>query len=247
MRAAWASIRHARRKLLDERFRDYDNFDDFLSSAEQDAALTISRSGTGAASNVATPSSIYGLHRRGLLQMSTGTTSAGRVTSAFGSSSQPVAILTEAVRTIAESEVYVDALSDGSQTFTIVGCGLVSDASAASPSNGVAIRYTHGTHSGSWHLYVANGGVSTTVGSTPAVTVGWHRLRLEVLGGPIGMVKGFVNGVELLSFANLTYMPTTGVGFAAGIHKSAGSTARTCVFDWVRYHHRMRLVDRVAA
>lgn len=246
MRAAWATIRHARRALLDERFREFENFDDLLSSAEQDAALTITRAGTNAAATAATPSSIYGLHRRGLIQMSTGTTSTGRVTTSFGSSTQPVVVLTEGVLTIAESEIYVDALSDGSQTFTIVGCGLVGDASVASPSSGVAIRYTHGTHSGSWHLYASNGGVSTTIGSVPAVAVGWHRLRLEV-HGEVGMVRGFVNGVEILSFANLSYLPTTGVGFAAGIHKGAGSTARTCVIDWVRFRHRMRLVDRVAA
>lgn len=242
MRAAFAPPGGIARRRRDEWLAEFESFDDLLSSTEQDAALTVVGSGTSARATAVAPSGTYGLNRRGLLQFGTGSTSSGRTHCGMSASAQPLILPREAEVIRASCEVYPESLSDGTNTFSIL-CGLSSDASSASPNDGAMLKYTHGTTSGAWHLYAASSGSSTTVSTGLAVAASrWYRLEVE-LHGAARMIRAWVNGQELAGLGNLTYYPANAVGFVAGIYKSVGNTARSCVFDWVRMRHRMRMVD----
>lgn len=133
---------------------------------------------------------------------------------------------------IFEWRIRIPTLSDGTQTFTVRG-GFMSDMGGDAP-NGVFWRYTHSVNSGNWQgVARTNNSETATNFSTAPVTSGWQRLTIIV--NAAGTTATFyINGVSVGTVSS--NIPTasgreTAIGF--GIIKSAGTTARTLLVDYV--------------
>lgn len=139
---------------------------------------------------------------------------------------------------IFESVVRVANLSDATDTYSLragFGDGLVGSES----TNGVAIRYTHGTNSGAWQGYTVASSTETTVNSAVTVAANtWYKLRIEI-NAAASSVEFFVDGVSIGTSS--TNIPSAVMGFIAiNIRRTAGTTnARTAYVDYTYIFHQL--------
>jgi hypothetical protein len=165
----------------------------------------------------------------GIMSQSTGTTSTGASTyrrwhATFQFGGGVVTTWTK---------VRFPTLSDGTETFTY-RCGSL-DGDAGNGTDGVFFRYTDGVNAGKWEGVVIQGGAATAVDLGVAVAANtWYTLK-SVTNSAGTSTEFFINGVSGGTNAN-THPSTAdlencGVGF--GIVKSAGTTARTALIDFI--------------
>ena len=131
-----------------------------------------------------------------------------------------------------ETRIRIPTLSDGTNTFT-ASTGIANNAPAFATSD-VCFKYTHGTNSGHWTLETKNNSVATTADSGIAVVAGtWYRLRAEINAAGTSITY-YINGSSVGTIT--TNIPTASgreLCAAMDITKSAGSTARTLLVDYV--------------
>lgn len=137
--------------------------------------------------------------------------------------------------TIAEANIRIPTLSDGTETFTVY-FGWMDVEIGSAQGDAVYITYTHGANSGNW---VANG-VNATTASTSNLTGGpsantWYRMRIVVAANGSSF-EVFQNGTSIGTHSsNIPTGAGRSTGPRFGILKSAGTTARTMDIDYVFY------------
>ena len=132
-----------------------------------------------------------------------------------------------------EARVQIPTLSVAAQTFT-VQIGIEDGNAAGLPANGIFFSYTHGTNSGQWVGVSRAGSTSTPINSSVAVVAGqWYELRAEINAART-VIEYYIDGV-LIGTNNASNIPgaTSGMRPMFQIDKSAGSTARTLLADYM--------------
>jgi hypothetical protein len=135
---------------------------------------------------------------------------------------------------IFEWRIRIPTLSDATNNFTVRG-GFMSDMGGDAP-NGVFWRYNHNTNSGNWQGVARTNNVETATNfATAPVTTGWQRLTI-VINASGTSAEFFINGASIGTVTS--NIPTasgreTAIGF--GIIKTAGSTARLLLVDYVHF------------
>lgn len=185
-------------------------------------------SGTGASADIADNYGDTGGHP-GVLIHQTGTTTTGRAFSGTFGAYNGAIKLGYGVWTY-ETCLYLDALSDGTDTYTI-RVGML-DATSGDPTDGVFFRYTHGTNSGKFEAVTRSNSseTATDTGHTVAATT-WVKIGFSV-NADATSVTFYVNGS--LVATNTTNIPTGGRNTSMGtlIQKSAGTTNRLLYQDY---------------
>lgn len=135
---------------------------------------------------------------------------------------------------IFETRVRLGNLSDGTQTFT-VRFGFMSDAGGDAP-NGVFFRYTHSTNSGYWQGVARNNNSETATNfSTGPVTTGWQKMKIVVNAAGTS-AEFFINGTSVGTVtSNIPTASGRETSIGASIIKSAGTTARTLLMDYLAW------------
>lgn len=135
---------------------------------------------------------------------------------------------------IFETRVRLGNLSDGTNTFT-VRFGFMNDAGGDAP-NGVFFRYTHGTNSGNWQGVARTNSVETSVNtSTAPVTSGWQKMRI-VVNAAGTRADFYINGTNVGNVqSNIPTAAGRETALGACIIKSAGTTARTLLMDYLAW------------
>lgn len=191
-------------------------WDDFITGTGGSTGM----SGTGtrnAASSTTTAAN------PGVVNMFTGTTTTGAayVNSSSGSSNVHFA---DGV-TYFETIVKVSALSDGTDTYTVL-LGMADN--VLGTPDGIVFRYTHGTNSGQWQGIAKQGATSSTVNSSVAASTSFVRLGF-IYTSATGITEFFINGTSIGSTTSVVI--TDAVQLFWGITKSAGTTDRTLTLD----------------
>ncbi len=162
----------------------------------------------------------------GHILMSTGTTTTGSSRITLTKSAFHYSIFGDA-HLWSDFMVSVPALSDGTETFTVL---LTIDDTGNNTSlnnNSVGFRYTHGTNSGKWQGFSRNNsGSETTVDTGIAVAVSTiYKLRVEINKARTEArfyINGEMTGVVTGNMPNALSIATRMI-----IIKSAGTTGRT--------------------
>lgn len=204
--------------------------DDFLGTPGSTSAPFKSiSSGTGA-SVAATAGDA---NHPGVLSCSTGTTTTGYTEVA---SDSQAAIALGSGETRVRCVFRIPTLSDGTETFT-VRAGLGDSAVAGEPTDGVFLRYTHGTNSGKFEVVTRSNGTETAGDSGVTAVAGtWYRFDATVNNDASEVSFYLKSGTDAsaLVATSSTNIPTgtaRALGVQASILKSAGTTARTLELD----------------
>lgn len=123
-------------------------------------------------------------------------------------------------------------LSDGTDTFTVY-FGIANNALSTEPTSGVYYRYTHSVNSGKFEAVTANGGTRTAADTGITADTSYHlfEARVNAAGSSVGF---YID--DVLVATNTTNIPTSAsllVGVSALIVKSAGTTERSLVCDYL--------------
>jgi hypothetical protein len=173
--------------------------------------------------------------RVGLVQLATGTTTAGRA--AFHPSVTNTAMAyndgtgKNYMEFRAEFRSPAD-LSDATNEY-FIHAGFI-DSVTGDSADGAFLKYTHGLNSGQWQFLTANASTRTTGNSTVAMAVNtWYCLRVVMY--PNGTAEFYIDGVSL--GRNTADLPGSARDFSVGIvlRKNAGSTARNMLVDSAGY------------
>lgn len=204
---------------------------DFWGSNNGDGAITTSSNGTGA--STAQALTIDNLHF-GLLKMDMGTTTTGY--SYANSGTNLMAILGGSTLTI-ETEVYFNALSNGTDTYTFYfGCSDGQTGPTGNQNNGVYISYSSAVNSGHWVVTanLANAKTSTN-GSTGPSAQTWYKLRIVITGNTTASAYVGVAGSDFTLIGTVTTtLPTVNLYPAwAFFQKSAGTTDTFGYLDYI--------------
>ena len=208
-------------------------FDDFLwttlGSGTNPYSVVSAVTGSGAAITVETTATNNDY--MGMITASTGTTTTGHAVIDFFNSVNKIRI--GGRRIFFEARVQIPTLSVAAQTFT-VQIGIEDGNAAGLPANGIFFSYTHGTNSGQWVGVSRAGSTSTPINSSVAVVAGqWYELRAEINAART-VIEYYIDGV-LIGTNNASNIPgaTSGMRPMFQIDKSAGSTARTLLADYM--------------
>lgn len=212
--------------FVDVRKRRCVAFMDFESSGT--SPLGTSTSGTGSSASV--EAIIEDANQIGIRQIETGTTTTGRaaVMSAPGllRLGQGVAVF--------EGSFKVPTLSDSGQRF-VVRLGFL-DSDQADATDGAYIEYDEAA-SANWQVCCANNATRAKNGTGTAVNTNWHTWKV-VANAAGTSVSFFMDGTEVSGSPITTNIPTGSgreTGFGFHIIKSAGTTERTFVSDWIAW------------
>lgn len=178
-------------------------------------------------------------NRPGILQMSTGTSAAGRLTvqaDGIGLASNIVG----GGKLVYETDVQIPTLSSATQTFSFF-TGFSSTNTNVS-TNSIAFLYdSSGTNTGSsaigrWQVVCANGSVRSYTTTDSTVTAGrWYRLRAEINAAG-NSVSFFINGTLVKTETN--NIPTGATTAVSSLIKTVGTTARTAWVDFIRIRQK---------
>lgn len=202
-------------------------FEDFYNGASG-SAIAATTSGTGAA--VAGFTSDAANHP-GIAEMTTGTDTTGRA----GVLSSGLSLRLGGGTLDMSCSVQIPTLSDGTDTF-IFRVGLIDLTSGAS-TDGVYFEYAQATDT-KWQTVTANNSSRTATVTGTTVTAGqWYNLRLNVNAAGTN-VDFWID--EVAGTAHTANIPTASgrvTGIGAGIVKSAGTTARTALIDYLAFSY----------
>lgn len=179
----------------------------------------------GAAAQVTQDAALVDHAHRGIVTLDTGTTTTGSASMNLGT--DPIVLGVEPF--ILEMDVYINTLSVVGDRYT-VRIGLGDTTNGADFVDGVYFMYAEGT-SANWIRCTANNSTRTQTASTLAVSLGWHKLRIEIQTAAAS-VEYFVDGVSIGTVAtNIPKLVGRQCGPCAHIIKSAGTNARTFSMD----------------
>ena len=198
-----------------------------------EGGITADVSGTGAALAALAAGAL--VNHPGVISLSTGTTTTG--SAGIRQVGNGGAILLGGGKVRCGVVAKVEALSDGTETFT-VRLGLHDNTAAAESVDGVLFRYTHSVNAGEWQGVCRSNSVESTLDTNTLADTNWHTFEFEV-NALATSVEFFIDGTSTGTIA--TNIPSGASRFTAfmpgGIVKSAGTTARLLDLDayWLHY------------
>ena len=180
-------------------------------------------SGTGAS---ITSSAFDSTSAPGVVQFTTGTTTTGYATH----NSSVTGIRLGGGTYKLEARLQMPSLVDGTESGT-VRFGFIDSTTGTDGVDGVFFRYSNAN--ANWILVArTNSSETTTTSSSAPSAATWYKLRIEV-NAAASSAEFFVNGT---SIGTVTGLPTATVRYCGpgiSIAKSAGTTARTLLVDYI--------------
>lgn len=203
-------------------------YDDFVSSTTDEAFCDYtwvqSSSGTGAQLLIDTTSNVTQGHP-GVARCETGTTTSGRCAGYFASNTFDLTIGTWTKEWL----VNIPALSDATDEYDIsIGFGDLPG--GVNQTDGVYFLYNR-TASVNWQMATAKGNTRTETATSTAVATGWTKLKI-VARGADSEADYYINGT-LVGTVTTNYPSSVQTGLFFGIHKSAGTTSRDFLVDYM--------------
>lgn len=201
----------------------YEDFNNVVAS--YNGGLVDVNAGTGTGATVA---SLVDTIHIGLLQCGTGSTATGRCAVWNGGNG---VVFGNGIA-IFESCVQLNALSDGTDTYTLrIGFG---DAVNGEPTDGVYFRYTHSANSGNWVGVGRSNNIETLLNSSTVVVAGaFMRLRIEI-NSDASVATFYVNGTSIGTVtSNIPQTAARETGIIHAIQKSVGTAARNQLIDYI--------------
>jgi len=204
-------------------------YEDFLNGTNGPFNNGATGTGAGQGYTVADP----GGHP-GIVQCQTGTTTTGTSGLGVGGTTGLVTIRFASGAWIHEASVRIPAVSDGTETFTVISG--FNDSRTGTGTDMVAFRYTDGNNAGKFQAITRQNSTETATDTGITMTANqWYKLRIEVNAAATS-VAFYIDGV--LVATNTTNIPTGSgreTGIWTGITKSAGSTSRNLDIDYLLY------------
>lgn len=205
-------------------------FEDLVGSGQM---LQTAVSGTGAAATPDTADS-DGTHS-GTGDVATGTTTTGRAT-VYASLQSVVA--GGGGRIVWEAAINIPTLSTAGERYTLY-VGMGDETGAGDMTDGVYFRYSDNLSSGNWERATAAAATRTQQDTTIAAATGWTRLRIEVNAQGTSC-QFFINDADAGSITtNIPVSPNRFGPLIFKIEKSAGTTSRRAIIDYVLWRKAM--------
>lgn len=205
-------------------------YEDWIgSTAAGNLAWLTTVNGAGAAATIVATGVDTTNKAVGVVQLSTGTNASGRATISQSTN----AIKVDAFKNTAmEWRSNVPVLSTAAQEFGFF-CGLATATTTLAQTNGMYFLYNRLLYGDFWVLVTVNGGVATTTTTAVAVsTTNFQKLRVDTVDGTSAAF--YIDGT--LVGTHTTNLPiSTRVGLVTGVFKSAGTTARTTLVDYMDF------------
>jgi len=134
---------------------------------------------------------------------------------------------------IFEILIKIDAISDGTQSYTI-HIGFFEAPSGIVLTGNHHIKLIHDASTTNWQTSTKNNGTMSTVTTTNPVVLGWNKVRLRVAADR-SSVQWWVNGVELSTSPITSNIPDAidPMTFGFGISKQLGITPRLLHVDYL--------------
>jgi len=167
------------------------------------------------------------------LNITTGAGSAGGIILGVSGTSNP--IIFGAGRCICNFWVRTPAISDATDTFTLL-IGFASSTVGTTGNNALVFSLNSALNSGNWQMIaVKSGGGTTTASSSTGTDTNWHKYTIDVAADG-SQARFFIDGVELANSpvvtANIPVAANQPVGPACSIIRTAGTTtARSAQVD----------------
>lgn len=127
----------------------------------------------------------------------------------------------------------LSALSDGSDTYTIVIGLMPANTAGITVIDGCYFKYTNSVNGGNWQVITTASSVSTTVNTSTPASTGFHNYNIQVNAAGTS-VAFFIDGVQVSGSPLTTNIPTAGLTPNIGCRCSAGTTP-TFLFDLFYY------------
>jgi hypothetical protein len=191
----------------------------------------------GVASSLVTPPT----NRQGVVELSTSTSATSRtgIGTSVGTTAQ--SMILGGGRILYEANVMVPTLSTSGERFQFLS-GLSSTFNSVNVSNGVMFLYDEGgvtagsAASANWQVYTAASSSRTFTTTSVAVTAGqWYKLS-AVVNAAGTSVDFKIDGTTVRT--ETATIPTVGIGIENQIFKSAGTTARTALVDYIYFKQK---------
>lgn len=201
-------------------------FDDFVSSTYYS---TLEWNTTAASGVLTANGPLTHLNTSGIVTLSTGTSSTGRVALYLGNQST---VFGNGYR-YTKCFVQIPVRSASTQRFVAtVGYG-DSGAVSGAPTDGIYFSHIDTENSGNWTCYTAKGGIRTRINSGVAVDITkYQRLDIEVMADA-SLVNFYIDGSWVGQITtNIPNGLTNQTGPLFKIEKSGGTTARTMAVDY---------------
>lgn len=223
-------------RQLYDRSGFFDNFENIASNVSQGGKWTGQHAGTGAQQIQAAPPDRFA---DGVVQFDTGTTTTGR----SGLLTNITSVWLGATQIAGTCRVRFPTLSDASQEYSF-RFGLM-DNNAGDQVDGVYFEYARAT-STAWQFCTANNNSRTKTASSVTVAVDkWYTLEYLLDAGR-GRARYWINGQYLGEIT--TNIPADSsarvTGFGSILLKSAGTTRRTCLLDFMGYDKLSRYLPQ---
>lgn len=132
-----------------------------------------------------------------------------------------------------EMLIKIDAISDGTQSYTI-HLGFSEPSYGITTSGNHHIKLIHDASTPNWQTSTKNNGTMSTVTTTNPVVLGWNKVRLRIAADR-SSIQWFVNGVELSTSPISSNIPDAidAMTFGFGISKQLGVTPRLLHVDYL--------------
>lgn len=196
--------------------------------------MSTSGSGASAGSTNVTEAGAFGIY-----QFSTGTSTTGQSNTILASvgagTNGPFFLGQGIIKTTLRLKTGAN-LSDGTNTYRIL-FGLVKPWDSTTITDGAWFEYDS-TSSANWRYRTASSSSSTSNSSSISVDANtWYRLRLEI-NAAASSVEYFIDDVSIGTInTNIPGSSGPSVQLKAGIHKSAGTTARNFLIDYIVFQY----------
>lgn len=196
---------------------------------------------SGSGSSVSYTTSVVS-GRPGIATLNTGTTTTGKAIIGSFAATGALSNLCLGAGSV-EYEVYfrITTLSDATDTWSMV-FGLGDNAGGGTPTDGVFLRYTHGTNSGKFEYVTRVNNVETATDTGITATAGqWYKFKSTVnaagtsASGYIALDMAAYGAAVATNTTNIPTGATRALGHQYSILKSAGTTARTIDVDLIAY------------
>lgn len=166
----------------------------------------------------------------GVISGTTGTSNTGRSGAivGFSGASETTWLILGTDALIFDALIQIPTLPDGTNTFEFA-IGFLGRANGSSTS-GVVAKVAWNGSAAIWRLTGISSGSSTNADATSGPTAStWHYVKLEATSTGAEL---FIDGVSVATLS--TGLPSAGFSLGYHIIKSAGTTARTALIDFMR-------------
>lgn len=203
-------------------------YSDFFTGIEPFISVS---SGTGVSVSVNTLNNTDNGGNPGNVVLNTGTTTTGRAGIGWGTNNGHQTFRLGSGIWWNEWRLYLDNLSDGTETYTFYGGFL--DVVSGDATDGVYFRYTHSVNGGRFEAICRNNSTETAVdtGITVAATT-QYRMRIEINAAGTSVVFKIDGSSVATITTNIPTATSRTTGPLLNMLKSAGTTNRLARIDY---------------